>query len=295
MDPLQVNLRWVVSLILLLVIVPTVLLTGFGIFVLLRWRESPGLLMGIMVTSFSASVVAGAILLLFLARRGARLARVQETFLSRMGHELLTPLAGIRLHSQILQGTNLPGDARESLEAIRRESDRLAELVERIVSWRKFRSGRHLYRHGTTTVGAVVDEVLRRVPGSTGVKARVADRDFVIQGDPEALAEALGNLLHNALKYAAQDGPVEISARRLARIVVFAVADRGPGLPPDAARDVFEPFSRFVSAERPDPGGSGLGLTIARQIVRAHGGKIAVARRRGPGLVFYFVLPAAAR
>lgn len=290
-DPLQVNLRWVVFLILLIVIVPLTLLTGFGIFALLRYRESAGLLMGILVTSFSASVIAGAVLLMVLAGRGARLARVQETFLSRMGHELLTPLAGIRLHTQILTGLNLTGEARESLDAILHETDRLKELVERIVSWRKFRSTRHLYKEGTTTLDWVVDQAMRRAPRGSNVKVRVVAPGHAVRGDAEALAEALGNLVQNALKYAGQDGPVEVVARPVERMVVFSVADRGPGIPPESEKSIFEPFARIANPDRPDPGGSGLGLTIARQIVRAHGGKLAIFRRRGPGVVFVIVLP----
>lgn len=293
-DPLQVNLRWLVVLILLLVVVPTVLLTGFGILVLLKYRESPGLLMGVLVTSFSASVIAGAVLLIALTRRGVRLAQVQETFLSRMSHELLTPLAGIRLHAQILGGTELPPEAAPSVAAIGREASRLQELVEQIVRWRRFRSSRHLYSRETTTLRAVVDEALRRVPADAPVRTRVVASASPFSADPNALGEALGNLLQNALKYAGHAGPVEFTARRLRRMVVFTVADRGPGLPAVPVEQLFEPFFRHVETDRPDPGGSGLGLAIARQIVRAHGGRIGVFRRRGPGLAFFVVLPAGA-
>jgi two-component system sensor histidine kinase KdpD len=73
---------------------------------------------------------------------------------------------------------------------------------------------------------------------------------------------------------------------------VFSVADRGPGLPPGPPEQLFEPFFRSVAADRADPGGSGLGLSIVRQIVRAHGGKVAACPRRGRGAVFFIVLPA---
>lgn len=290
-DPLQVNLRWVVYLILLLVIVPTVLLTGLGIFVLWSNRGG-GLLMGLLVTSFSASVVAGATLLLALARRGARLAQIQETFLSRMSHELLTPLAGIRLHSQILSGMPLGGDARDSVEAIAHEARRLEELVDRIVAWRRFRSRRLLYHRRTVRLGSVVAETLRRIPNAASIKVRVFDPLVAVNGDPDALAEALGNLLLNAQKYAGQEG-IELTSRRIGRMATLTVSDRGPGLPPGPPEQIFEPFFRFVPPDRPDPGGSGLGLSITRQIVRAHGGKLAVVQRRGPGLHFCIVLPLA--
>ncbi len=291
-DPLQVNLRRVVYLILLLVIVPTVLLTGFGIVVMFQYRDAaPGLILGILVTAFSASVVAGATLLLVLARRGARLAEIQETFLSRMSHELLTPIAGIRLHSQILQGLPLEGETRASVDAIVHETSRLSELVERIVGWRRFRSTRHLYQRAPVSIATVLEAALRRLPAGTAVRVRAADPRTFVNADAEALAEALGNLVLNAVKYAGQDGPIDVGARRIERMAAFTVSDRGPGLPPVPVEQVFEPFFRHVPTDRPDPGGSGLGLSIARQIVRAHGGKLAVAKRRGRGLHFYIVLP----
>lgn len=231
-DPLQVNLRWVIMLILLTVVLPTVLLTGFAIFLLRGQEQRSGLVMGILIASFSASVVAGAALLVFLARRSARLAQLQETFLSRMSHELLTPLAGIRLHTQILSGAQLPRDVQASLDAIRRESDRLQALVERIVTWRKHRGAPQLLRRTTTTVQEVVDQALRRAPEAAAVRVRVLAPALTLNADPEALAEVVVNLLQNALKYAGADGPIEFVARRLGRMAVFAVADRGPGLPP---------------------------------------------------------------
>ena len=292
-DPLQVSLRWVVHLTLLLVVVPTSVLTGVGIVILWQSRNaSQGLVMGILIVAFSASIVAGSLLLLILARRGARLAQVQETFMSRMSHELLTPLAGIRLHVQLLEGARLSDDAATSLEAIRRETGRLQELVEGIVSWRRVRSSRHLIHRAPTTLGAVVEAAVARTPGADRAKVRVAEPGQRIVADPAALGEAVGNLLQNALKYAGDDGPVELTARRLGRMAVFAVTDRGPGLPPTAPEQVYEPFVRYVHADRPDPGGSGLGLSIARQIVRAHGGKIAACRRLGRGLLFVIVVPA---
>lgn len=294
-DPLQVNLRWVVFLILALVIVPTVVLTGTGIVVLLRFRESPALILGILVTSFSASVVAGAVLLLVLARRGARLARLQETFLSRMSHEVLTPLAGIRLHAQILSRGGLPAEAAASIDAIRREAGRLEDLVTRIVTWRRYRSPRHLYERTRTTAGAIVEDVRRHALATPPLRVRVQSPDLPIVGDPQALATALGNLVQNAQKYAGPDGTIELTLRHLGRMAVFSVVDDGPGLPPGRPDDLFEPFVRHVPPDRPDPGGSGLGLSIARQIVRAHGGRIAALARRGQGSLFVIMLPLASR
>lgn len=291
-DPLQVNLKRLVWLVLLAVILPTMVLTGVGIAVLVTHRGSLDLILGILAVSFAVSVIAGSVLLMILAGRGARIARIQSTFLSRMSHELRTPLAGIHLHAQLLQGADLPPGARASVEAIERESERLTSLVERILRWREIRSRGHLYRKERTTPAEVLEGLRTNLPTTAGTRIKVRGTLPPLRADREALVEALSNLVLNAQKYGSSDEAVEVVARRAGRAVAFAVSDRGPGLP-DAPRDrLFEPFFRRPSREKTDPGGSGLGLSIARQIVRAHGGRIEARDRPGGGSRFTIVLPA---
>lgn len=290
-DPLQINLRRLVWLILLIVILPTALLTGIGGALILTQQGSVDLLLGILAMSFAVSVLAGATLLLFLAGRGMRIAKVQSTFLSRMGHELRTPLAGIRLHAQLLQRTDLPEDAQESLVAITRETDRLTDLVERILRWREIRSRTHLYKKITTSPREIVDQVVAALPAPSAVRVALREPLPELRGDPEALAEAIRNLISNAIKYAGESGPADLVVRRFGRRLVFAVSDRGPGLPEIPPDRLFEAFYRHPDPARPDPGGSGLGLAIARQIVQAHGGRIGVAERAHGGTRFVIVLP----
>jgi signal transduction histidine kinase len=290
-DPLQVNLRRVVRLILLLVIVPTVVLTGIGIAVVFARKDLSQLVLGLLISSFAASVIAGAVLLLVLTGRGARLARVQETFLSQMGHELMTPLAGIGLHTQILSGMDLPADAERSIEAIDHERRRLQDLVERTLQWREVRSKKHLYRRQRTDAAEVVARALARAADRDQIVLREPAAGLVLSGDPEALADALGNLLRNAAKYAGEVHPIELTARRWGRLAVFSVSDRGPGLPPGPSEHLFEPFYRHVPEGRPDPGGTGLGLSITRQIVEDHGGRVAACPRPRGGATFFFTVP----
>lgn len=290
-DPLQVNLRRLVWLILLIVILPTALLTGIGGTLLILQRGSLDVLLGILSVSFAVSVLAGATLLMILAGRGARIARVQSTFLSRMGHELRTPLAGIRLHAQLLASLELPPDARASVDAVSRETDRLTELVERILRWREIRSRTHLFKKKRTTPRAIIDAVISGLPDPSCASVRWHEPLPELRGDPDALAEAIRNLVSNAVKYAPDSGPAEIDVRRFGRRLIFAVSDRGPGLPEGPPEQIFEAFYRAPDPGKPDPGGSGLGLAIARQIVQAHGGRIGVASRAGGGCRFLVSLP----
>jgi two-component system phosphate regulon sensor histidine kinase PhoR len=291
-DPLQVNLRRVIWLVVLIVLLPTTVLTGLGITVIVTQENPLDIVLGILLVSFAVSVIAGATLSIFLAGRGARIAKLQSTFLSRISHELRTPLAGIHLHAQILHEQPLPPTARSSVEAIGREAERLRTLVERILRWREVRSSKHLYRKIDTSVEDVIALLYEMIPASEPIEVRVRDPLPALRGDPEALAEALANLVQNALKYGDREDPcVIVDARRFGRRVVFAVSDRGPGLP-SVNRDVlFEPFQRGIDTGEDDPGGSGLGLSIARQIVRAHGGRIAAMDRPGGGARVLILLP----
>ncbi len=291
-DPLQVNLRWVVVLILATVVIPTVVLAGIGIAVLVSRRESVDLVFGVLVIIFAASVIAGAVLLIVLTGRGARLARIQETFLSQMGHELLTPLAGIKLHVQILEGLALDASARRSVKAMRRELDRLQALVQRTLRWREIRSSRHLYRKTWTSAAEITARVLSQVREEERLTVRQLEGEAWLKGDADALAEAVSNLLQNAFKYAVGSAPIELSVRKLGPLLLFVVSDRGPGLPADEeVEHLFDAFHRVVPAEHPDPGGSGLGLAIVRQIARAHRGGVSAVNRRGGGARFFIHVP----
>ena len=134
--------------------------------------------------------------------------------------------------------------------------------------------------------------VRERLADQRALRVRVVD-EFTFRADPDAISEALGNLVQNAIKYAGERLPVELVVRRWGRLAVFAVNDEGPGLPPTPLEQLFEPFTRWVARDRPDPGGTGLGLAIARQIVRAHGGRLTATHRRGRGTRFLVTLPTA--
>ena len=111
----------------------------------------------------------------------------------------------------------------------------------------------------------------------------------LVPGDPVLLEQVFLNLIENAVKYTPPGSPIDISATSDGHVVRVAVADRGPGIAPGDAERVFEKFYR--SAGAPAGGGVGLGLTICRGIVTAHGGRIWVENRPGGGAIFQFTLP----
>jgi len=112
-----------------------------------------------------------------------------------------------------------------------------------------------------------------------------------IEADRDRLAQVMGNLLSNALRYAPEGGHITVRARSEGGEVIVSVADDGPGIPPQELPHLFERFWRGDRARRQATGGSGLGLTIARSLVEAHGGRIWAESVEGQGSTFAFALP----
>jgi two-component system sensor histidine kinase KdpD len=137
-------------------------------------------------------------------------------------------------------------------------------------------------------VGAALTGMGRRLGGhpvSTDLPATLPP----VSIDGALIQQVFLNLLDNAVKYTPEGCPIEITARASDGEVTVSVADRGPGLPADVLERIFEKFYRAKTAAR--RGGAGLGLTICRAIVQAHGGRIWAENRPGGGLVFHFTLP----
>jgi signal transduction histidine kinase len=116
--------------------------------------------------------------------------------------------------------------------------------------------------------------------------------DAAVDADANRVQLVLSNLIENAIRYSPAGGPVRLSAEQTNGFVRFEVSDRGPGVPADQRVRVFEKFVRLPGAP---PGGAGIGLSIARDVVRAHGGEIGVEDAPGGGARFWFTLPRASR
>jgi two-component system sensor histidine kinase KdpD len=243
------------------------------------------------------------------AQRTARRAEREElrnTLLSSVSHDLRTPLAAIAgvastlLHDeQRPAGTGPQGQAalapalrRELLQTICDEAEHLNRLVRNLLDMTRLEFGGLLLRKEWIPLGEVVGSALNRLEQRLG-QHRVAvslPADLpLVPMDPVLAEQLFHNLIENAIKYTPPASPIEISAAASAGMVTVALADRGPGLPPDAEEQVFEKF--FRGPYRHSEGGVGLGLTICRGIVEAHGGQISAANRSGGGAVFCFTLP----
>jgi signal transduction histidine kinase len=173
--------------------------------------------------------------------------------------------------------------------------------VAQVLDFAGIASGSRAYASEPLSMSTLVDEVLRDSRLALEQAGMTVERDVApelpeIRGDAVALRLALANLVANAVKFAAAGKWVAVraSARADAKRVVLRVEDRGPGIPREEREQVFEPFYRGPAAERNATPGSGLGLSLVRHVVRAHGGRVRVEGREGGGTAVVLELPAAA-
>jgi len=228
-----------------------------------------------------------------------RLGRARRDFVANISHELRTPITSIRLLVDTLRGA-APVDATardELLEKISVETEALAQLAQELLDLAQIESGQTLVRMVAAPVADLVRGVTDRLGPQAERKHQTVRVDvpagLVALADTDQVTRALGNLVHNAIKFTPEGGQVWVKASRLDGDVMLEVGDSGRGIPPEDLPRVFERFFRGDRSRA--SGGTGLGLAIAKHVVEAHGGRIWVESegRAGRGAVFRFTLPAA--
>jgi two-component system sensor histidine kinase KdpD len=224
--------------------------------------------------------------------------RLRNELLSAMSHDLKTPLASILTAGSLLLHRNYAneGTRRELVETIVDETERLNRLVTNLLNVTRLESGKVCLNRAPESLDELVFGVLSRL--SVRLEGRAIDVEVpadlpLVSMDSVLVDQVLVNLIENVLRYTPAGSPLDVRVQPSEREVRVEIADRGPGIAPDEGERVFEKFYRGRQAKRRD-GGSGLGLTICRAIVRAHGGRIAARARSGGGTVVEFVLPATA-
>jgi signal transduction histidine kinase len=243
----------------------------------------------------------GAFLLLRSARREAELARIKVDLVSRVSHELKTPLALIKMYAETL----LLGRAQNQEQSqrfagiITQQADRLTLMIQRILDFAHPRSGPASYHKSHTDLSDLVECVTDRyrlhLEGQNAPLSVTVTPDLWASVDRDACEAALVNLLENAVKYTPKetaDRTVEVVLRAENGTAVLEVLDRGIGIPEREQARVFEGFYRATNAG--DVRGAGIGLSIVRQFAQAHGGTIQVHNRIGGGTIMRLSLPMAA-
>jgi len=270
---------------MLAALVPTILMTGIGIVLLALHSSTTTLVIGILVLALCTSGITGYILASIYMNKGASLARVQNDFVSAVSHELRTPITSIRLLLESLRGDRLADEDREQvLSLLARETDRLEQLVGRVLELSKLESS-HVYAREAVDVKLLVEEAIAAFDAVTLTNptpiATNLEPGLVITGDRPTLVRAILNLLTNAWKYTGEDKRISIEATGAGRWVDLIVRDNGTGIDPEDATSIYEQFKRGRAAVDSGKPGVGLGLAFVRTIVRGQKGKLDFESRPG--------------
>jgi signal transduction histidine kinase len=262
-----------------------------------RWRNlsvTAGLLLLMMV-----SVAA----LIRFTRRAQKLAELQVEFVAGVSHELRTPLTAIYTAAFNLRGrvANNPAQVERYGAMIQQESGRLKELVEQVLDFAGGKSGRLIRTAEPLSVETVIEETLEAnralTPENLVIEKMIEPGLPLVLGDCLALKRALQNLLSNAMKYGTEGGNwigvfATTTTVKKQGFIEIRVADRGPGIPDDEQKHLFDPFFRGQRAVQDQIHGTGLGLYLVKSIVEAHGGTVCVKSVPMKGTEFILRIPA---
>ena len=226
-----------------------------------------------------------------------KLDRTKTEFLSIVSHEFRTALTGIQGFSELIRDGGLePDEVRAYGGYIFNDADRVNRLIGDLLDLDRMESGRMSIRTADVDINEVLSDSIARAGSSPSVefKADLDPRLPIVVGDRDRLVQVVSNLVNNAVKYSPDGGTVTLSSRAEEGFALVSVTDTGVGIPPDEISHVFERFRRVRSGAAQSIPGTGLGLTIVKQIVEMHGGKIWVESAVGHGSAFHFTLPLAA-
>ena len=232
--------------------------------------------------------------------REARVARLQSDFVAAVSHEFRSPLTSLRHIAELLATDRMPSaeHQRRSYGLLLNEADRLGRLVEGLLDVGRLQDGHASFRFEPVNVPELTREVVenfsRRLdPDGHHVELLAATSAAMATADREALTRVLWNLLDNAVKYSPDRTPVLVDVRHDAagRTLLVSVTDSGLGIPASEQPHIFERFVRGADAKARRIRGTGIGLSMAREIMRAHAGDITVASAPGQGSTFTVRVP----
>jgi hypothetical protein len=230
-----------------------------------------------------------------------RQGRLKDEFLATLSHELRTPMNAILGWLSILESGKPIREIHSALAVVRRNAELQAKLIEDLLDMNRFISGNVQLDMLPVEVGALLRTTMQGLQPAADAKgvqliASVATSDGPVVADPRRLQQVLWNLVHNAIKFTAKDGRIEIQVHKGAGELTISVQDNGQGISAAFLPHVFERFRQEDSSYARAAFGLGLGLSIVKQIVELHGGTVE-ARSNGEnqGATFIVRVPTAAQ
>jgi signal transduction histidine kinase len=228
-------------------------------------------------------------------RKMMELDRMKSDFIAIASHELRTPLGLIMGHTAFLSETATP-EQRADVDIISRNAEKLRDLIAEIDDIDTLTSGMTKMKKESVSLSQVIQQVVEpflKEAGQRKIRLSVESKqaNLTVEGDPEKISMALRNLVKNAITFTNPDGMVKVTAEQLPGYVKVAVLDNGIGIPEGEQEKIFQRFYQVEKHLTRKHGGIGLGLSIAKEMVEMHGGKIWVESVEGKGSRFTFILP----
>ena len=220
-------------------------------------------------------------------------------FVSSVSHELRTPLTSIKGYASILLTGKLgepSPEIKDRLDKINRHSDELVHLVNGLLDIARIESGKVVMKREPLDLKSVIEKVsdllsMQLKEKQIELSVGVPEDANTISADRNQIERVFINLIGNAIKFTPQKGKITINARKAQNMVQVDIADTGCGIPEEAQEKIFEEFYRVDNPINQETKGTGLGLTLVKNIVEAHNGKIWVKSKLGAGSTFSFTIP----
>lgn len=242
--------------------------------------------------------IRGAIIVFTDITEKKKLEKVRQDFISNVSHELKTPLSSIKAMVEVL----LEGGAEDSklrkdfLESINQEIDRLSRLVNDLLLLSRLESDKDFLNPTPTDLVALITRAVSRFQPRAMKEGLTLTLDIdgdipPIKVDVNYIDQVISNLIDNAIKYTPSGGKIEVKVENTDKGIKVSVKDTGIGIAKEDLPRIFERFYRGDKSRNLSLGGMGLGLSIVKHIVEAHGGKVGVESEIGKGSTFYFILP----
>jgi signal transduction histidine kinase len=252
----------------------------------------------VLLGSVIVLIALGIVFILRDISREEQISVIKSEFIANVSHEIKTPIATIRTLSENLNEGWVTGEGkqREYFHLIAREAERLTHLVENILDFSRIERAKKNYRMESASIGEVTKKAVERfrfLVGDQGVKIKesIENNLPMFMLDIESYEQALLNLLDNAVKYSVGDKLIEVSARLQTDNIIVEVSDHGIGISRKDCEKIFEKFFRSPMPDGRKIPGSGIGLTLVKDIIESHGGTIEVKSEIGKGSTFKLSFP----
>jgi signal transduction histidine kinase len=229
----------------------------------------------------------------------AELNQLKSNFISNVSHELRTPLTHIKGYLDLMvDGSlgNLTKDQTSALDVMLRSEARLEELIEELIQFSLAASGEFTLQMEKVNIATVIDSALKRARNKAKGRSVILNIDlgtepYIVRLDEEKIQWVVMELVDNAIKFTPPGGQVDISLQKDGDLVQFIVKDTGIGISTERLTEIFEPFHQLDGSSTRRYGGVGLGLSLVRKIIEAHGSTIDVLSEASKGTRIQFHLP----